>query len=81
MMDFSIFRPQNLSKFEPIYAYKRYAYKKTCTYILFRVRESSFLLRRITKDFLSLQEKIKYNSIFICMTNKCVSLSNGSCAA
>ena len=28
MMDFSIFRPQNLSKSEPIYAYKRYAYKK-----------------------------------------------------
>ena len=27
-MDFSIFRPQNLSKSEPIYAYKRYAYKK-----------------------------------------------------
>ena len=27
-VDFSIFRPQNLSKSEPMYAYKRYAYKK-----------------------------------------------------
>ena len=26
-VDYSIFRPQNLSKSEPMYAYKRYAYK------------------------------------------------------
>ena len=32
MMDFSIFRPQNLSKSEPIYAYKRYAYKRKNMY-------------------------------------------------
>ena len=40
MMDFSIFRPQNLSKSEPIYAYKRYAYKKThvFAYLLFMSR-------------------------------------------
>ena len=33
MMDFSIFRPQNLTKSEPIYAYKRYAYKKKHVYL------------------------------------------------
>ena len=32
-VDFSIFRPKNLGKSKPMYAYKRYAYKKKKTCI------------------------------------------------
>ena len=51
-MDFSIFRPQNLSKSEPIYAYKRYAYKKKHVFALFQaaygVEKSSKVCEPIT---------------------------------